>query len=121
MLALLVFGSIQACNMLYLRHALISSAYHGTLAAAKQDATTSSIVQQVQAMLDAQGVKNSSITINRGNGNGGSSSGSGIDYSAFAKNTIFTIRVTAPISANLMQPHMFAAPDEVVAEVVSMK
>lgn len=123
MLATIVFGSIQACNMLYLRHALLSSAYQGSLEAAHPNATTASITQSVQNMLNARGVKGATIGVFHSNEGSDPSAGmsSAADFTNYPKNTVFTIRVTAPIAANLMKPHWFVPPSQVDAEVTSLK
>ena len=110
-LVTIVFGSIQACNMLYLKHALLSSAYQGSLAASKYGATTTSIEQSINSMLAARGVKNATVRIKPAQS----------DFSQYPKGQVCTIRVTAPVRANLMRPHLFIPPNRAVAEVVTMK
>jgi Flp pilus assembly protein TadG len=123
LLATIVFGSIQACNMLYLRHAVLSSAYQGSLEAAHPDATTASITQSVQNMLTVRGVSGATISVSHWNNSADPAAGlsSSADFLDYPRGTRFTVHVSAPMQANLMKPHWLVPPSQVDAEVTSMK
>ena len=57
-LTLVVFGSIQACNLIYLKHGAVTAAYEGTLELAKRNATNASMTARAQQVLDARGIRN---------------------------------------------------------------
>ena len=63
LLTLVVFGSIQACNLIYLKHGCVTAAYEGTLELAKRNATSASITSRVQQVLTARGIRSSQIRI----------------------------------------------------------
>lgn len=66
-IVMLVFGSIETCNMIFLRQALNASAYEGIRVAVGPDATNQEVIDRCQAVLDARKVKGTKITINRRN------------------------------------------------------
>lgn len=60
-IVLLVFASIETCNMIFLRQALNASAYEGIRVAVRPDATSQQAINRCQAVLDGRGIQNSSI------------------------------------------------------------
>ena len=107
-LTLVVFGSIQACNLIYLKHGVITAAYEGTLELAKRNATSSSIVARAQQVLDARGVRDAEIRILP----------AGTDIGAATMGTPFTIEVTAKVRPNMSLAGFFPSPDTVSGRIV---
>ena len=62
MLVLIVFGSIQATNLIYLQHATTAAAYEGMLELARPNATNASVETRIQQVLDAREVVNTQIS-----------------------------------------------------------
>lgn len=107
MLVLIVFGSLQACNLVYLKQGVVTAAYEGSLELAKRNATNSSIVARTQQVLDARGVKNADIRVLPGN----------VDVAAAALGTPVTVEVTAPVMQNVTLSRFFPLPTTVVSQV----
>ncbi|MEM6655892.1 MAG: TadE family protein [Planctomycetota bacterium] len=91
----LVLGSVQACNLLYLRHALTMAAYEGTLAASRPDATTASIKSRVDQMFDALGIVKGKVDLS-----------CTIDFADVMPGTEITITVDAPTAKNTLGPEI---------------
>jgi Flp pilus assembly protein TadG len=66
-IVLLVFASIETCNMIFLRQALNASAYEGVRVAVRPDSTNQKVINRCQAVLDGRGLKETAISINRKN------------------------------------------------------
>lgn len=64
-IVVLVFGSIETCNMIFLRQTLNASAYEGIRVAVGPDAVHQEVIDRCQAVLDARDVKGATITIDR--------------------------------------------------------
>jgi Flp pilus assembly protein TadG len=110
-LTLLVFGSIQACNLIYLRHGAVTAAYEGTLELAKRNATSDSITTRAQQVLDARGIKSSRIQILP----------DGTELGAAAPGTPFSIEVSADVRPNMTLSGFFPLPSTVVARVTATR
>lgn len=67
LIALLVFGSLQACNLIFLKHSITTAAYEGTLELVKSGATNSSVETRVAQVLEMRGVKNYQVELKPGN------------------------------------------------------
>ena len=63
LLALIMFGSIQATNLIFLQHATTAAVYEGSLEMAKSNATNASVQSRIQQVLDARQVVDTSIAI----------------------------------------------------------
>ncbi|MEM9658800.1 MAG: TadE family protein [Planctomycetota bacterium] len=99
-ITLVVFGSIQACNLIYLRQALTSAAYEGTMEVAKPNATNLSVAARVQQVLDARGVVESTIQIRP----------DGVAVATAPQGTPHTIVVSARVASNLSLAGFFPTP-----------
>ena len=67
LILVLVLGSIEACNLLFLRQALVAAAYDGALLGSQLGTTESEIVNRVQTTLAARNitVDNVAVQVNR--------------------------------------------------------
>ena len=110
-LSLLVFGSIQATNLIFLKHATTAAAYEGSLEMAKENATTASVKARIQQVLDARNVVKSKILIRP----------SRKDISETAPGTILTLRVTANVRANSNVFGFFPSPKRVTGKLVATR
>jgi hypothetical protein len=110
-LTLIVFGSIQACNLIYLKHGVVTSAYEGTLELAKRSATSSSIISRAQQVIDARGLSSTTIRLLPAS----------TDIAASPPGTPVTVEVTADVRPNMVLSGFFPLPRQVVARVVGTR
>jgi Flp pilus assembly protein TadG len=111
LLALVVFGSIQACNIVYLKHGVTTAAYEGTLELAKRSATNASVTARVQQVLDARGVSGATIRILP----------AGSDVSATAQGTALSVEVVAKVAPNMSLSKIMPTPPEVTSRIVGTR
>lgn len=110
-LTLVVFGSIQACNLIYLKHGCITAAYEGTLELAKRNATTASITRRAEQVLTARGVRAATIRLLP----------AGSEISDAAAGTPFTIEVSADVRSNMSLSGFFPLPRTVTGRISSTR
>jgi Flp pilus assembly protein TadG len=108
-LTLVVFGSIQACNLIYLKHGVVTAAYEGSLELAKRNATTASVTARAQQVLTARGVRNAQIRITP----------AGAEVNGTEPGTQFTIEVTADVRSNMSLAGFFPSPTTVSGRLLS--
>ncbi len=111
MLALLVFGSIQASNLIYLKHALTSAAYEGTLELARADATPDSVELRVEQVLSMHDIDKATVDI----------SPSGGTFNNLSAGSPVSIRVSADVAPNLSLINWFPCPDTLEYTAVGPK
>lgn len=111
MLALLVFGGLQACDLVYLKHSLTSAAYEGSLELSKNDATLADVEARIQQVLDARGVSDTNCEI--------LPAGTLIEQTPAG--TTLTIVVTADTSPNLTLSGFFFSPPTLTGQVVATR
>ena len=63
LLFLIVFGSIEACNCIYLQQCLTEAAYEGAVAGIKMTATEQDVTDRMDAMLGARGIDGATYDI----------------------------------------------------------
>lgn len=93
LLALLIGGTVETCNLLFLQNSIASAAYAGTLEVSKVEATEDSVRAKVQETLDVSGVRNGAIFVT---GQGGES------FSTRQKGDLVFVRVRVPTASNSM-------------------
>lgn len=107
LLVLLVFGSIQACDMIYLRHSLTTAAYEGSLEVSRPDATTAAVEGRIQQVLELRGVADARIELRPAR----------VEVSESSVGDPLTIVVTVPVERNLMLSGFFLPPTETAVEM----
>ncbi|MEM8946178.1 MAG: TadE/TadG family type IV pilus assembly protein [Planctomycetota bacterium] len=110
-LSLVVFGSIQATNLIFLQHAVTAAAYEGSLELAKSNSTSATVTARVQQVLDAREVVRSTIAIVPTNA----------DVSTLPPGSIVTIVVRANVRANSTVLGFFASQNRVTARLVATR
>ena len=110
-LTLIVFGSIQACNLIYLKHGVVTAAYEGTLELSKRNATNASIIARAQQVLTARGIKASDIRLTP----------AATDIAAAAPGTQFTVEVSATVRSNMSLSGFFPLPATVISRVAATR
>lgn len=111
LLALIVFGSIQATNLIFLQHATTAAVYEGSLEMAKSNATNATVQARIQQVLDARTVINSSIAILP----------AGTKISETPPGTLLTLEVSADVRSNLSIFSFFAMSDQVTGRLVATR
>jgi hypothetical protein len=111
MLTLVVFGSIQACNLIYLKHGVTTAAYEGTLELAKRNASNASITARAQQVLDARGIVNGRIRILPDD----------VEAADVLPGTPITIEVQARVGPNMSLSGFFPLPRNVTAEIAGTR
>lgn len=110
-IVLIVFGGIQAANMIFLKQAITAAAYEGALFASKPEGTQTETVSRVQTILDARNIQTTTITAGSG----------GVSIDQLAPGQSFSIRIRAAASLNSIGPQMFAVFNDIEAEVFARK
>jgi hypothetical protein len=110
-LTLVVFGSIQACNLIYLKHGCITAAYEATLELAKPSTSNSSIISRAQQVLTARGIRSSQIRLLP----------AGTEASTASRGAVFTVEVTADVSPNMSLSGFFPMPPNVTGRLVATR
>jgi Flp pilus assembly protein TadG len=103
LLLLLVFGSIQACNLIFLKHSITTAAYEGTLELVKSGSTNTSVETRVEQVLEMRGVKNYEVDIKPGNK----------EVEKTTPGFPFQIEVTADVNPNLFLRGWFTTSTKV--------
>lgn len=88
LLSILALGSVEVSNAIFLKQALVASAYAGACQSVKANSTTASTLSTAKSALEFRSIKNASITISTGT------------VEAVGRGQPITITVSAPISSN---------------------
>jgi Flp pilus assembly protein TadG len=110
-LVTVVFGSIQACNLIYLKQAVTTAAYEGTLELAKASATTASVRSRIEQILAARDVENATIQLIP----------TGQEIANLTPGNQVSIRVSAPTASNLILNGFFPVLNSVSADIVATR
>lgn len=110
-IALVLFGSIQACSLMFLKHAAISAAYEGSLELAKSNASNTSVTTRVQQVLDARGVTGGTILIKP----------NGTNVAQATAGDTITIVVRLPTANNLTLDGFFPSPNNVESRLAATR
>lgn len=91
-IALIVYGSIEASSLVFLRQAMVQASYEGIKVAADPDATTENARNAAMQVADARGFEGVTVAFEPSN------------IEDLERGTIITITVTAPGNANTAFP-----------------
>lgn len=94
-IVLLVFASIEACSMTFLRQALSATCYEGIRLAIQEDVSNQDVLNLCNEILDGRKVNGATITIDPP------------DITAVSKGSPITITITAPCDENSVAPSWF--------------
>ncbi len=95
---LIVFASIEACNMIALRQIISESAYAGALTALKRDAEEPDVIACINASLAARNVAPSNVIV---------SGAGGAAYDSLVHGDTVIVTVEAESNANAVGPQLF--------------
>lgn len=107
----IIFGSIEACNLIFLKQALTQAAYEGAIEGMKPNATQSEVIQHLQTSLQARNIQGATIT----------AGASGNPIEQVSSGELFSVEVSAQTDLNLISPQLFANFSEIQAEVQARK
>ena len=110
-IVLVIFGGIQAANLIFLKQAITEAAYEGALFGSRPEATHAETLGRVQAILDARNIQDTTVVA----GNGAST----IDQ--LVPGQLLSIRVSASAGSNLIGPQVFSMSSDVGAEIFARK
>lgn len=94
LLMLLVFGTVQSCNAIHLRQALVTAAFEGSRVVTRDSATREDVIARCNNILDARGVTGYAITITPNQ-----------PLHTIDDGTNVSIRIEAPIAGNVIGPN----------------
>ncbi len=97
----LVFGSIQACDLIYLKHSLTTAAYEGSLEVARPDATSATLGGRINQVLELRGVQGGTYEVK---------SAAAIQDLNIGEPVVLTLR--APVQQNMMISGFIVGPKE---------
>ena len=110
-LTLVIFGSIEMCNVIHLKQMLIEAGYEGALIGSQPRATEVEIVQRVQTVLAARHIAGASVSVD----------GNGTSFDAIRAGELFTVHVDATVAGNVFVPIRFATINSIECDVVGHK
>lgn len=110
LLVTMVFGSIQACNLLFLKHSVTTAVYEGTLEASKPGATRQTVSDRATNMLTAFGITGGSVSISPAG-----------DLADMAPGTEVTITVSVPVNGNVTGPAIVSPKANTTSSGVSLR
>lgn len=109
LLALLVFGTIEAASRIFLKQTLSISAYEAARAAIRTGSTTEASTASGKAILDARKVNASTIAFTPS------------DITNASRGDLITVSVSAPTQKNSQVLGKFIADKTITATVVMLK
>lgn len=109
LLMMLIFGSIEAANAIFLRQALAATAYEAAQVACNVGGQSSTARQRANQVLKARNVKSGKVTFSP-------------NVSASTKaGTTITVKVSAPATSNAISPLWFFQSATLESTVVMVK
>jgi len=111
-LFLIIFGSIEACNLITLKQIATQAAYDGTLIAVRRGSSESDITNSTTTVLNARGIASSTITIQ---------GESGTPYASLSRGDEVGVTVELPANGNVVGPQLFSRGQLIEVELVGMK
>ncbi len=92
LLVFLIGATVEACDLIFLRNALATASYSGTLEISRPGCTESSVTSQITQVLDSAKVKGYTISIRSSTGN---------PFSTTVKGDLVRIQISARSASNL--------------------
>jgi Flp pilus assembly protein TadG len=108
----IVFASIEACNMIALKQIISESAYDGALNALRPDSEEAEIIASINAVLAARNVTPSNVLVE---GEGGSG------YDSIGHGDTVTVTVAAETNGNVVGPQLFGFAKTVSCTTTAIK
>ena len=109
---MIIFGSIEACNMIALKQIISESAYDAALVALRSNATEADVIANINTVLAARNITPQQVSIE---GPGGTSFGS------IKHGQQVTVTVEVLTDGNIVGPQLFGGMRTLSAESTAMK
>jgi len=110
-LFVLIYGSIEASNLLYLQQAITETAYDGALRASRPGATDADVKAEIEALLEARGITPALIEVG--------DSVNQIEYVPAGE--VFTVFIKVDTASHLVSPKVFANFNQIEVRVTARK
>ena len=111
-LFVIIFGSIEITNLIFLRQTLVEASYEGALLGSQKNTTEAEILQRVQATLAARDIEGGSVWVDVT---------SAANYDALAVGESFSVHVEAPSGLNIPGPTLLTQSILVEVDLVGHK
>ena len=108
-IVLVVLGSIEGASLLFLRQALVQSAYEGVKVAIRQDSVESDVTNIATAVTDGRRLQGVTVETTPA------------DITSVPQGELITVRITAPVSGNTLIPGGVFTLTNVSAQAVMVK
>jgi hypothetical protein len=110
-LIMIIFGAIEASNLLYLQQAITETAYDGALRASRPGATDAAVKNELVTLLEARGITADSIEI-----------GDSVNtIENVPSGHLFKVLIRADTASHLVSPKVFANFSKIEVHVVARK
>ena len=108
----IVFASMEACNMIALKQIITESAYDGALVALKPNAVEADVIARINTVLAARNVTPADVHID---GEGGAA------YSSLRHGDMVTVTVQVQTSGNVPGPQLFGFAQTLSCDATAVK
>jgi Flp pilus assembly protein TadG len=108
----IIFGSIEACNMIALKQILSEAAYDGALMALRSDSDETAIISNINSVLAARNITPSNVQIQ---GPGGS------NFDSITHGQSVSVTVEAQTDGNVLGPQLFGLAKTLSAVAIASK
>lgn len=109
LIVLVVIGSIEGASLLFLRQALVQSAYEGVKVAIKEDSNNSFVDNIARAVTDGRSLSGVGVETTPA------------DVSSVPRGELITVRITAPVKGNTLIPGGVFTLNQISAQAVMVK
>lgn len=108
----LIFGSIEACNMITVKQIATQAAYDGALSAVRPDAVAADVVSSVTTVLSVRNINPQSIMVEGTNGDS-------LSQVVHGESLVVTVTVTA--DGNVVGPQLFGSGRTLTSTATAIK
>lgn len=107
----IVLGSIDSCNLIFLKQTLVAAAYEGAMVGSRPNVKEADIRERVNTVLTAQRITNATVQVE----------GKDADFDALTAGKRFTVTIKVKAGENMPGPIFLHIPGDTDASVVGHK